>query len=134
MLYSVVEQDKKTNFFRDQNNNDLILSYDKSDFYYYKNEIKPTQDTCSSLNPYGRNWDTMCNLQNFTDNSYNCFTKELCINQDLYYKLNDTQNNLNGSNEKYENVKEQFNKELIQKYNLGLGIIGLFGFIFFTYR
>lgn len=132
-VVSVVNQDKNTNFFRDQNKNDLILSYNKNDFYYNTGET-PTQDNCVKLNPYDKIWKTNCDTQHFTDNSFNCLAKELCINRDLYNEINNSQNKLNGSNENYENVKEQYNRELINKYNLGFGIIGLFGFIFFTYR
>jgi hypothetical protein len=119
-----------TNYFKDNNKNDIILAFNKEDFYFYNNN---TSD-CKTIQPYDKKWELSCSLSNFTDNSYNCMVKELCINKDLYNNINNVQNNLNGSNEKYENVKDIYNKELLHKYNLIISIIFLFFFIIYLYR
>jgi len=86
--------------------NNILLSYNPNDFFYVgalnRNEM-PSAIDCSNLDPYAQSWDNTCSDSMFSDNSYNCIKRELCINRDKGEKLLSLSNNSNAANEKYMN-------------------------------
>ena len=112
--------------------NTILVGYSPNDFFYADADsqgIMPSQTKCSSLKPYSNNWDTSCNAVNFPDASGNCIDKELCKNRDYVTTLFDIEQKHSGSNEKYFNVKDQYDGVFMNTINLGIGCIFLGGVI-----
>jgi len=107
---------------------DILIGYNKNDFFYVNATNKgemPDSKTCANLNVNDYNWDIKCNNVNFLDNSANCLKKELCINKEYSGTIKELQQVNSGSNEKYDNVTEEFDQTFLQTLNLGSGIIVL---------
>ena len=114
------------------NPNKLLIAYSPNDFFYANAAelgIMPTSDKCKELNPYDTNWDISCNAQNFPDVSGNCIDKELCKNKDYVDKLLSINKGSSSSDEKYYNIKEEYDTIFMNSINLGIGCLFLFGFI-----
>jgi hypothetical protein len=92
----------------------------------------PNQEQCDSLNPYSDDWNNKCGKL-FSDNSYNCIRKELCINRDKGNKL--VKMNMNTTAiEKYANDKITYEITLMNTINLGIGIMFLVVIIYKNYK
>ena len=112
--------------------NDILVGYSPSDFFYTKANIEgkmPTAEQCDTLNPASSEWDTKCNLTNFSTNANDCYNKELCKNRTNVYWLTNDKNINSGSTQKYLDMNKEYNYQLLTTFNLGVGILILSGFI-----
>jgi hypothetical protein len=114
----------------------VLLGYSANDFFYVKaenNNEMPSANDCASLKPYDTNWDSSCNLTNYSstsDNMLNCNHKELCKNKDKAVTLTQIQHNHIGSDQNYLDTKDAYNTAIVKTVNLGIGIIVLIGLIY----
>jgi hypothetical protein len=113
--------------------NNVLISYNPNDFFYVgasnRNEMPSVKD-CSDLDPYAKSWDNKCSDTMFSDNSYNCIKRELCINRDKGERLISISKNSKTANEKYMNEKMKYDVTLMNTINLGIGILFLIVIIY----
>jgi len=112
--------------------NTVLLAYNPNDFFYSDAQaygLMPSEEKCEKLEPYSNGWDLSCNPVYFGDTSMNCINIELCKNKDYVKNLVATETTHSGSDEKYYNAKQQYNRVLVETINLGIGILFLFGLI-----
>jgi hypothetical protein len=112
--------------------NTILVGYSPNDFFYADADsqgIMPTKEECSNMKPYDILWDTSCNIINFPDQSGNCINKELCKNRDYVSNLYNVEQTHSGANEKYFNVKDQYDALFMNTVNLGIGCLFLGGVI-----
>ena len=111
----------------------VFVGYSPNDFFYSNATelgIMPSDSTCKTMKPYDTAWDVSCNGVNFPDVSGNCISKELCKNKDSVNKLLELNKGNNSSDEKYYNIKEQYDTLFMNSINLGIGCLFLVGYIF----
>jgi len=117
----------------------LIVGFNPNDLYYYASpeRERPDQAKCAELGDiYASHWNDDCTIYDtngvllgdssaipYRDASYNCRTRQLCVNKDKSDKLLSIQNSHSGADEKYINTSELYNAELTNTYNLAIGII-----------
>ena len=109
---------------------DIIVGYNKNDFFYVNAEDTANQQLTSSdctfsVGLHDPIWDISCNSTHFVDNSANCLTRGLCINKEYAGKLQSMQQNHSGAGEQYDNAKRVYNQTFAHTLNLGSGIIVL---------
>jgi hypothetical protein len=71
-----------------------------------------------------------CDLNYFRDNSMNCFPYQLCKNKNLANKM---QKNYDANDERYANIKKEYDYALLHTINIISGIFVITGFTFFYY-
>jgi hypothetical protein len=59
--------------------------------------------------------------------SSNCFKYQLCKNKELANLANTAQNNYGGADERYANIKKEYDFTLLHTVNIVTGIIALTG-------
>lgn len=108
---------------------DIIVGYNKNDFFYVNAETNSgalTAANCTmNVGLHDPIWDVSCNAKHFVDNSANCMVKELCINKEYANKIKSMQQNHSGADEQYENAKQVYDQTFARTLNLGSGIIVL---------
>jgi hypothetical protein len=113
--------------------NTVLVGYNPNDFFY-SNATQlgnmPSDSSCNELKPYDNNWNYKCNLDNFSNNSNDCIKIELCKNKDYANKLMNINKKNGNLDEKYYNIKEQYDILFMNSINLGIGCVFLFWFIF----
>ena len=118
---------------------EVLIGYSSNDFFYVKaqNEgVMPSDATCATLNVTStEDWKTKCDLKSPSINSniQACTNKALCDNKTYADKLYNLQNNNRGSDQRYLDVQKKYNDQMVNFYNLGIGITILFGFICVKY-
>jgi hypothetical protein len=108
--------------------NTILVGYSPNDFFYADADsqgIMPNETECAAMKPYSLTWDTSCNSIYFPDMSGNCIDKELCKNKDYVTKLYNIEHLHSGSNEKFFNVKDEYETLFMNTVNLGIGCIFL---------
>jgi hypothetical protein len=85
-------------------------------------------DTNSCFKAQAKTCDNL-SVKNYTP----CLQQKLCTNQSYANTLYNLQNNNGGSYQRYIDVQRKYNDQLINFYNLGVGITFLLGFICFKY-
>ena len=118
---------------------DVIVGYSSNDFFYIRAQetgVMPTDEQCVTLNATpSSQWDTICdpNGTSINSNYKSCANKALCDNKTYATKLYNLQNNNGGSYQRYLDVQKKYNDQMVNFYNLGIGIGILFGFICVKY-
>jgi len=118
------------------NPNTVFIGYSPNDFFYanaVENGSMPSDASCKSeFYPHDTHWDISCNNQNFqqTTNSDSCIKKELCKNKDYSNKLYNINQGNASSDEKYYDIKDEYDKLFMDTINLGIGCLFLLIFIF----
>ena len=113
--------------------NNVLVGYNPNDFFYSNAASlgnMPTDNKCNELKPYDDSWNDKCNPDKFPNNSNDCISIELCKNKDYANKLMNINKGNASSDEKYYNVKEQYDILFMNSINLGIGCVFLFWFIF----
>lgn len=128
--------------------NTILVGYSPNDFFYADADsqgVMPTEDTCKAMKPYSSTWDISCNAIHFGEKTHpedarnkelyadKCVDKELCKNRDYVGKLYTIEQTHSGSNEKFFNVKDEYELLFMKTINLGIGCIFL-GIIVFQNR
>jgi hypothetical protein len=118
---------------------EVLIGYSSNDFFYMKAEgqgVMPSDSACKILNASSdADWKTKCDLTSPSINSniQACTNKALCDNKTYADKLYNLQNNNGGSNQRYLDIQKKYNDQVVNFYNLGIGITILFGFICVKY-
>jgi len=79
----------------------------------------------------GNTYIKNCDLGFWNDMSSNCFKYELCKNKNLATLANNAQNNYNGADERYANIKKEYDYAMLQTINIVTGIIILGGVTYY---
>ena len=111
----------------------ITVGYSPNDFFYVSAEqdgTMPNGSQCNSLSPSDTHWDISCNSANFGKYYSDCVSKELCKNRDNVTNLYKLNNVHSGSDQNYLDTKTRYNEELINSFNLGMGIVLLSGLIY----
>lgn len=116
------------------NPNTTIIGYSPNDFFYstaVELGTMPSDDQCRTMMPFDTTWDVTCNNLNFArdKNSEECIKVELCKNKDYANKLIEINRGNANSDEKYYDIKVQYDTLLMESINLGIGCIFLLWFI-----
>jgi hypothetical protein len=72
-----------------------------------------------------------CDIGYWNDMSSNCFKYQLCKNKKLATLANNAQNNYNGSDERYANIKKEYDYTVLHTINIVTGIFILGGVTFY---
>jgi len=105
----------------------IIVGYSPTDFFYVKaQEMNIMPDDCGSTTTLS---ETDCNIDNYSDNSYNCINTALCKNKDTAKLISKLQNKHSGSDQNYLDTNQQYKLTVTNSINLGIGILILLGFI-----
>lgn len=112
-----------------------FIGYSPNDFFYstaVELGTMPSDSSCNILKPYDKDWDNICNNINFgkPNNGEKCIKVELCKNKDYANKLLNINRGNASSDEKYYDMKEQYDTLFMDSINLGIGCVFLFWFIF----
>jgi len=108
---------------------DLLLPYSSNDFFYMRAEdLNIPLDTVSCSKVETNNCDNLS-----TTNYKPCLQQKLCTNKSYANTLYNLQNNNGGSYQRYIDVQRKYNDQLINFYNLGIGVTFLLGFIYLKY-
>uniref|UniRef100_A0A6C0DBR1 Uncharacterized protein n=1 Tax=viral metagenome TaxID=1070528 RepID=A0A6C0DBR1_9ZZZZ len=114
--------------------NTVLIGYNPNDFFYSNAASlgnMPSDDKCNELKPYDDSWNNdKCKPDKFPNNSIDCINVELCKNKNYANKLMNINKGNANSDEKYYNVKEQYDILFMNSINLGIGCVFLFWFIF----
>jgi hypothetical protein len=113
--------------------NTIFIGYSPNDFFYSTATELGTMlsdISCNELKPYDETWNTKCKEDKFPNNSESCINVELCKNRDYSKKLLSINRGNASSDEKYYDIKEEYNKLFMDSINLGIGCVFLFWFIF----
>jgi len=107
--------------------NDILVGYSPSDFFYSKASDEgtmPSNSQCGNIyNPSNEDWEIKCNKTYFSDNANECYNKELCKNRENVYWIYNNNNMNSGSTQKYLDNNQEYNKQLLTTFNLGVGIL-----------
>jgi hypothetical protein len=117
------------------NPNTTFIGYSPNDFFYstaIELGTMPSDDTCNNLSPYNTVWDVSCNNVYFArdKNDEKCIKVELCKNKDYANKLLEINRGNASSDEKYYDIKDQYDTLFMDSINLGIGCVFLLWFIF----
>lgn len=115
------------------NPNTILVGYNPNDFFYSNAASlgnMPTNNRCNKLNPYDDTWNDKCKTDKFPINSDDCINIELCKNKDYAKKLMNINKGNANMDEKFYNIKEQYDILFMNSVNLGIGSLFLFWFIF----
>ena len=100
--------------------------------------IENTTNTDTTTNtPYiGSNGHVFignCDLNYFKGMSSNCFPYQLCKNKNLANSIGKIQNNYASSDERYLNIKKEYDYTVLHTINILSGILIISGMTFFYY-
>jgi hypothetical protein len=119
--------------------NNIVVGFSSNDFFHVKaqkDKIMPSDAKCSEYKRVPQKmWDVKCSVANINDkkNAKECVDKELCINKERVNTLYSVQNNHSGSEQKFLDIKKQYSDELLNAFNLGIGIMILVRIIYNRY-
>jgi hypothetical protein len=117
------------------NDNDkqrVLLSYSPSDFFYIRAEadgVMPTDNQCLMSDIYNDTWNNECNSSNYSQNSTQCYNKELCKNKEKVDWIKRIETKNSGASRKYLDTQFSYNNEVFNAINLGIGIVIITGYI-----
>lgn len=114
-------------------NNNILIGFSPNDFFYAQaqhDNIMPKDPAfCPSIKMYNSTWDTSCNSLYFSDNSYNCLAKELCINSDKATKITQYNSQHSESEGHYLDTYMSYKNSFTNIANISVGVLTLFIFI-----
>jgi hypothetical protein len=123
----------------------VTIAYNPNDFFYNTSSYSvPSNDECnlflqndasySQCSPcYGNTHINNCDVGFWNDMSSNCFKYELCKNKKLATLANNKQNNYSGSDERYANIKKEYDYAVLHTMNIVTGIIILSGVTYYYF-
>jgi hypothetical protein len=140
----------------------VTIAYNPNDFFYSTNSYNvPSNDECNfsfnndasysqcspcygvnisgniDANSYtvtnGKIYINKCDVGFWNDTSSNCFKYELCKNKKLATLANNKQNNYSGSDERYANIKKEYDYAVLHTINIVTGIIILGGVTYYYF-
>lgn len=131
----------------------VTFAYNPNDFFYASSYNTPSHYECTAWKNtdasfskcnacYGTTLNTdasnnenidddanvnKCSMKYWNDMSSNCFKYQLCKNKALANLANTTQNNYSGSDERYANIKKEYDFAVLHTINIITGIVALSG-------
>ena len=81
----------------------------------------------------GNTYINSCDTGFWNDMSSNCFKYQLCKNKKLATLANTLQNNYNGADERYANIKKEYDYAVLQTINIVTGIIIISGVTYYYF-
>ena len=87
--------------------------------------------TNTSIGTNGNVFIDNCDLNYINENGKNCFEYQLCKNKDLAKSSNNLQNNYNAYDERYANIKKEYDYALLHTINIISGIIIITGLTYY---
>jgi hypothetical protein len=124
--YSVPSNDECNLFF----NNDA--SYSQCSSCYGVN-ITGNIDANSYTGTNGNIYINKCDVGFWKDTSSNCFNYQLCKNKKLATLAYNMQNNYIGADERYANIKKEYDYAVLHTINIVTGIIILGGVTYYYF-
>jgi hypothetical protein len=116
------------------NTDSITIKLSNNDFFYVSAKDMPNDGSCNDtyLETESGNCVPSDVSYNWTDNSSNCYKKELCKNKEKANEINNLQNNHLGTDQNYLNSKVIYSVELRRGISLSIGILILFGTIIYS--
>jgi len=135
----------------------VTIAYNPNDFFYrtysvpdddcnlfLNNDASYSQcSSCYGLNitgnidankgTNGNTYINNCDIGFWNDMSKNCFKYQLCKNKKLATLANNMQNNYNGADERYANIKKEYDYAVLHTINIVTGIIILGGVTYYYF-
>ena len=139
----------------------VTIAYNPNDFFYTSSYNTPSSIECTDLlqnnapytqcascygvnitekidgNTYigtnGNVYINNCDIGFWNDMSSNCFKYQLCKNKKLATLANNMQNNYNGADERYANIKKEYDYAVLHTINIVTGIIILSGVTYYYF-
>jgi hypothetical protein len=100
--------------------NQIQLSYQPSDFFFYNSNLTPSPVDCSNLMIF-ENCDE--NDPEWNDISFNCYRKELCINKDLANQVLKSQTTNMETETRQMDTQTKYDNSKLNTINLMGGIV-----------
>ena len=104
----------------------ITVGYSQNDFFYVdavNNGLMPSDVACTTLQPYHATWDVSCNNQHFETYKTECVNKELCINSNKVYEINENENKHGSADKAHIDSTLKYDMALMDIINLGIGIM-----------
>jgi hypothetical protein len=121
----------------------LTVAYNPNDFYYYKATFSDGTKI-NTNNSYNDNnkcatylaGNINCRTSTITGNTdlQKCYDKELCINRKNALKIREIQSNHDGADMRNIDTSVDYNRELMNSYNLAIGSLGILIMFYFLYE
>jgi len=112
----------------------VSFAYNPNDFFYATSYNTPSVDTCTQWITNDTGFSN-CDTQSWVDASANCFKYKLCKNQQLATLANTAQSNYKGSEERYANIKKEYDYVVLHTVNIVTGIVALGGLtVYYFYK
>jgi len=108
---------------------EIVAAFSPNDFFYVKAEENKTMPNAKNCEDLIKNPPQNCDA----NPTQQCLDSELCLNKKHANKLYVVQNNNGGSDQRYLDVKTEYNDALFNSFNLGVGIIITIGIIYTKY-
>lgn len=135
--YKTPSDDICTNFLKDDRMDSQCTSCNNLELKSNNNINKIIADTIngtitndSYIAQNGNVFIGNCDLNYIKDNGSNCFSYQLCKNKNLANKM---QKNYDANDERYANIKKEYDYALLHTINIISGIFVITGFTFFYY-
>lgn len=120
MIESTTREEQNTNI-----QNIVHVSYEPTDFFYYKSNLTPSELDCKTVMLFPCNE----NADDWNDMSFNCYRKELCNNRNLAKGVLESQTTTLETGERQHNIESIHEREKIQTLNLFGGILAMIAII-----
>lgn len=102
--------------YNNMNSNNVILAYSPGDFFWVSADSNDYDSASCNL--------PQCNKSNLTNsNIQDCYSKELCNNKKKSELLHKMQSDHSGANGRYLDTSNNYQKTILDTFNLGVGII-----------
>uniref|UniRef100_A0A6C0D871 Uncharacterized protein n=1 Tax=viral metagenome TaxID=1070528 RepID=A0A6C0D871_9ZZZZ len=112
----------------------VTLAYNPNDFFYATSYNTPSDDVCTQWNTNHTDFSN-CDTQSWVDASVNCFKYKLCKNKELATLANSAKDRYNGSDERYANIKKEYDYAVLHTVNIVTGIVALSGLtVYYFYK
>lgn len=139
----------------------VTIAYNPNDFFYSSSYNTPSTIECTDMlqndtpykqcascyginitgkidgntyiGPNGNVYINNCDIGFWNDMSSNCFKNQLCKNKKLATLANNMQNNYNGADERYANIKKEYDYAVLHTINIVTGIIILSGVTYYYF-
>jgi hypothetical protein len=126
----------------------ITVAYNPNDFHYYNatfsekysnNRLVNTNDSYADSNFCLSRIDgnIECRTSTITGNTdllQQCYDKEVCINRTNAMKIRDIQTNHDGAYTRNVDTSIDYNRELMNSYNLAIGSLGILIMFYFLYE
>jgi len=125
----------------------ITVAYNPNDFYYYNATFSTTYSNDRKVNTndsYADNnfclsriaGNINCRTSTITGNTdlQKCYDKELCINRKNALKIREIQSNHDGADMRNIDTSVDYNRELMNSYNLAIGSLGILIMFYFLYE